>query len=56
MKEIPELLTSWRKRRKMSQKEAATFLDVAVETFRNWEYGRNTPGAIVQQFIRNKCK
>jgi DNA-binding transcriptional regulator YiaG len=56
MKDIPTLLAEWRKRRKLKQSEAATFLDVSLDTFRNWEYGRNTPGKIVEQYIRGKCK
>jgi|ERR1039457_3193402 DNA-binding transcriptional regulator YiaG len=53
---IPKFLKKWIVRRNLSQSEAACILNVSTETFRNWIYGRNTPGPIVQQFIRNKCK
>lgn len=36
-------LREWRFARGLLQKQAADFLKVPLDTFRQWEYGNNTP-------------
>ena len=53
---ISQALKSWRKRRKLKQREAAILLNVALDTFRKWEQAASTPTPIVQDYIRSIIK
>lgn len=51
MKLLPTLLRRWRRRRGLSQSQAAPVLGVPLKTLQNWEHGRNTPGTLARAHL-----
>lgn len=54
MKTLPVILRRWRRRRGLSQSQAAPVLGVPIKTLQNWEAGRNTPGTLARELIAQK--
>jgi len=47
------LVQDWRERTGQAQGEAAKALGVSsLDTFQNWEQGRNEPNALVQRLLK----
>lgn len=53
---ISGFLQAWRRRRHLSQREAALCLHIPPATLKNWEQRRTTPVALIQRVLREKCK
>jgi DNA-binding transcriptional regulator YiaG len=53
---IPAVLKTWRKRRKLSQQNAATILCASISTIQKWEQGVIAPSGMALELIRSKCK
>ena len=53
---IPDALKAWRKRRKLTQNQAALIIGVQKETYINWEYGRNEPQHLAKEAMLQKIK
>ncbi len=51
MKTLPVILRRWRRRRGLSQSQAARLLGVPVKSLQNWEHGRNTPGTLARAHL-----
>lgn len=49
-----QTLKRWRRRRGLSQSQAAPVLGVPIKTLQNWEEGRNTPGTLARELIAQK--
>lgn len=54
MTPFPQTLKRWRRRRGLSQSQAAPVLGVPIKTLQNWEEGRNTPGTLARELIAQK--
>jgi DNA-binding transcriptional regulator YiaG len=51
MTTFPATLKRWRRRRGLSQSQAARLLGVPVKSLQNWEHGRNTPGTLARAHL-----
>lgn len=51
MTTFPQTLKRWRRRRGLSQSQAAPVLGVPLKTLQNWEHGRNTPGTLASAHL-----
>ena len=51
---LADRLKIWRKRRKITQAQAATILQASIDTVRSWEQGKAIPSTVSQQFIFSK--
>ena len=49
-------LANWRKRRNLTQTQAAILLETSIDTYRKWEQGISEPSAITEVGIRSKTK
>ncbi len=54
MEEFPEQLRAWRKRRKYTQKEAASWLGLSLRSLQNYEQRTRTPTRFVQRTLRRE--
>ena len=48
---LPEILRRWRRKRGLSQSQAARLLGVPVKTFQAWEHGRNEPRTLARAHL-----
>ena len=55
-KTIPEMLKAWRKRKRITQLQAALLIGVQKETYINWEYGRNEPAHLARESLLKKIQ
>lgn len=46
-----QTLKRWRRRRGLSQSQAAPVLGVPIKTLQNWEHGRNIPGPLARAHL-----
>jgi DNA-binding transcriptional regulator YiaG len=49
-------LAALRLKARMSQPEAAVYLDMPVSTLRNWEQGRNLPHEYIRREVERQLK
>ena len=49
-------LAKWRKRRGLTQSQAAMFLEESVDTYRKWEQGVSEPTEATESAVRSKAK
>ena len=48
MNTLPQKLKAWRARKKLSQPEAATLLNIPKGTLQGWEQGRHSPSPLAK--------
>lgn len=47
MKKLSPKLKSWRKHKKITQREACELIGVPIKTYIKWEHGERTPSELV---------
>lgn len=48
---FPTVLRRWRRKRGLSQSQAARLLGVPVKSLQNWEHGRNEPRSLARAHL-----
>lgn len=54
MNDFKTELKKWRQRRKLTQSGAAKRMDVSLDTYRNWEQGKNEPAPLTRCLLAEK--